>query len=277
MVKHLRTQSEFEECLRTDTNGDVMAVFNGLELRSVFQPIFRANGTVLGFEALVRARKTDGEPACPAHLFRKLDHDHPDFTNQISIDKLARVIHLRNFSSFAGNHSIFLNMLPSSAVASIETFSNQNLIVKRLAELGIPRHHVVLEVVEHLHADTLSLSVAITQSINNGFQIAVDDYGVEGSEEMRVRMIRPSLIKIDRSLVQRYVEGEVETMLRAVALANEVNAEILVEGIENQEEYEAMRALHINYFQGFYLGMPQRLEDFFAANPGKRGPTQKVE
>ncbi|KKD59765.1 diguanylate cyclase [Grimontia sp. AD028] len=277
MVKHLRTQSEFEECLRTDTNGDVMAVFNGLELRSVFQPIFRANGTVLGFEALVRARKTDGEPACPAHLFRKLDHDHPDFINQISIDKLARVIHLRNFSSFAGNHSIFLNMLPSSAVASIETFSNQNLIVKRLAELGIPRHHVVLEVVEHLHADTLSLSVAITQSINNGFQIAVDDYGVEGSEEMRVRMIRPSLIKIDRSLVQRYVEGEVETMLRAVALANEVNAEILVEGIENQEEYEAMRALHINYFQGFYLGMPQRLEDFFAANPGKRGPTQKVE
>ncbi|WP_231590900.1 EAL domain-containing protein [Grimontia sp. AD028] len=254
-----------------------MAVFNGLELRSVFQPIFRANGTVLGFEALVRARKTDGEPACPAHLFRKLDHDHPDFINQISIDKLARVIHLRNFSSFAGNHSIFLNMLPSSAVASIETFSNQNLIVKRLAELGIPRHHVVLEVVEHLHADTLSLSVAITQSINNGFQIAVDDYGVEGSEEMRVRMIRPSLIKIDRSLVQRYVEGEVETMLRAVALANEVNAEILVEGIENQEEYEAMRALHINYFQGFYLGMPQRLEDFFAANPGKRGPTQKVE
>ncbi|WP_235956053.1 EAL domain-containing protein [Grimontia sedimenti] len=254
-----------------------MAVFNGLELRSVFQPIFRANGTVLGFEALVRARQTDGEPACPAHLFRKLDHDHPDFINQISIDKLARVIHLRNFSSFAGNHSIFLNMLPSSAVASIETFSNQNLIVKRLAELGIPRHHVVLEVVEHLHADTLSLSVAITQSINNGFQIAVDDYGVEGSEEMRVRMIRPSLIKIDRSLVQRYVEGEVETMLRAVALANEVNAEILVEGIENQEEYEAMRALHINYFQGFYLGMPQRLEDFFAANPGKRGPTQKVE
>ncbi|CZF87024.1 EAL domain-containing protein [Grimontia marina] len=277
MVKHLRTQSEFEEYLRDDNNGDVMAVFNGLELRSAFQPIFRANGTVLGFEALVRARKIDGEPACPSHLFRKLDHDHPDFVNQISIDKLARVIHLRNFSSFAGNHSIFLNMLPSSAVASIETFSNQNLMVKRLAELGIPRHHVVLEVVEHLHADTLSLSVATTQSINNGFQIAVDDYGVEGSEEMRVRMIRPSLIKIDRSLVQRYVEGEVEAMLRAIALSKEVNAELLVEGIENQEEYEAMRALHINYFQGFHLGMPQRLEDFFAANPGKRGPTQKVE
>ncbi|USH04253.1 EAL domain-containing protein [Grimontia kaedaensis] len=276
MVKHLKTQSEFEECLRTDDNGDVMAVFKGLELRSVFQPIFRANGTVLGFEALVRARTLDGEPACPAKLFRKLDHDHPDFVNQISIDKLARVIHLRNFSSFAGNHSIFLNMLPSTAVVSIETFSNRNLMVRRLAELGIPRHHVVLEVVEHLHEDTLSLSVAITQSINNGFQIAVDDYGVEGSEEMRVRMIRPSLIKIDRSLVQRYVEGEVEAMLRAIALANEVNAEILVEGIENQEEYEAMRSLRINYFQGFYLGMPQRLEDFFAANPTKRGPTQKV-
>ncbi|WP_231870115.1 EAL domain-containing protein [Grimontia celer] len=254
-----------------------MAIFNGLELRSVFQPIFRANGTVLGFEALVRARSVDGDPVCPAYIFRNLERDDPGFGDQVSLDKLARVIHLRNFSPYAGNHSIFLNVLPSSAIASIQTFSNQNLMLKRLAELGIPRHHVVLEVVEHLHSDTASLSVATTQSINNGFQIAVDDYGVEGSEEKRVRMIRPSLIKLDRSLVQRYVEGEVDTLLRAIALANEVNAEILVEGIENQEEYEAMRALHINYFQGFYLGMPQRLEDFFAANPAKRGPTQKVE
>lgn len=277
MVKHLRTQSEFEECLRTDTNGDVMAVFNGLELRSVFQPIFRANGTVLGFEALIRARSTEGDPVCPAYIFRNLERDDPDFTDQVSLDKLARVVHLRNFSSYSGNHSIFLNVLPSSAIASIQHFSNQNLMLRRLAELGIPRHHVVLEVVEHLHSDAESLSVATMQSINNGFQIAVDDYGVEGSEEMRVRMIRPSLIKVDRSLIQRYVSGEQDAMHRAIALANEVNAEILVEGIENQEEYETMRDLHINYFQGFYLGMPQRLEDFFAANPGKRGPIQKVE
>lgn len=277
MVKHLRTQSEFEACLQFDVNGDVKAIFNGLEFCSVYQPIFRANGTVLGFEALVRVKTTNGEPVCPTHLFRYLEQNDPEYINQVSIDKLARVIHLRNFSVFAGNHSIFLNMLPSSAVASIETFCNQNLMLKRLEELRIQRHHVVLEVVEHLHSDTVSLSAATTQSINNGFQIAVDDYGVAGSEEMRVRMIQPSLIKIDRSLMQLYMQGEEEAMLRAIALAKEVNAEVLIEGIENQEEYNAMRALHINYFQGFHLGMPQRLEDFFAENPSKRGPLLKVE
>ncbi|AMG29150.1 EAL domain-containing protein [Grimontia hollisae] len=277
MVKHLKTQSEFEACLQFDTNGDVMGVFNGLEFRSVYQPIYRANGTVLGFEALVRVKTLDGVPVNPDYIFRYLEQNDPGYVDQVSIDKLARVIHLRNFCTYAGNHSIFLNMLPSSAVASIETFSNQNLMLRRLAELGIQRHHVVLEVVEHLHSDAVSLSAATTQSINNGFQIAIDDYGVAGSVEMRVRMIRPSLIKIDRSLMQQYMQGDEKAMLRAIALAEEVNAEVLVEGIENQEEYNAMRTLHINYFQGFHLGMPQRLEDFFAENPSKRGPLLKVE
>lgn len=158
-------------------------------------------------------------------------------------------------------------MLPSYAVASIETFSNQNLMVQRLAEMAIPREHVVLEVVEHLHSDSVSLSAATNQSIKNGFRIAVDDYGVEGSEEARVRMLRPNIIKIDRSLVQSYVQGEVEAILRSIALAKEVGAELLVEGIENQEEYDAMKALNIAYYQGFHLGMPQPLSEYFDTNP----------
>ncbi|SKA52305.1 EAL domain-containing protein [Enterovibrio nigricans] len=267
MVDHLRTRAEFEQCLRTNDDGETTAEFNGLNLRSVYQPIFRRNGTVVGFEALIRAVALDGSHVCPAHLFRCIDQGHPDFANQISIDKLARVIHLRNFAKYAGQHWVFLNMLPSYAVASIETFSNQNLMVQRLAEMAIPREHVVLEVVEHLHSDSVSLSAATNQSIKNGFRIAVDDYGVEGSEEARVRMLRPNIIKIDRSLVQSYVQGEVEAILRSIALAKEVGAELLVEGIENQEEYDAMKALNIAYYQGFHLGMPQPLSEYFDTNP----------
>nr|WP_269808820.1 EAL domain-containing protein [Enterovibrio nigricans] len=209
----------------------------------------------------MRAVALDGSHVCPAHLFRCIDQGHPDFANQISIDKLARVIHLRNFAKYAGQHWVFLNMLPSYAVASIETFSNQNLMVQRLAEMAIPREHVVLEVVEHLHSDSVSLSAATNQSIKNGFRIAVDDYGVEGSEEARVRMLRPNIIKIDRSLVQSYVQGEVEAILRSIALAKEVGAELLVEGIENQEEYDAMKALNIAYYQGFHLACPSHCQN----------------
>ncbi|WP_394209581.1 EAL domain-containing protein [Enterovibrio calviensis] len=276
MVNNLSTRDGFEQCLRTDENGELIGLFNDLVLRSVYQPIFRADTSVLGFEALIRAKTLTDEPVCPAHLFRHIEQGHPEFYHQISTDRLARVIHLRNFSRYAGQHAIFLNMLPSSAVSAISKFSNQNLMVKRLSELGIPRHHVVLEVVEHLHDDMNALSAATTQSTNNGFGIAIDDYGVKGSKEERVRLLCPNILKIDRSLLQDYMQGNMEPMIRAIALAKEVNAEVLVEGIENEGEYGAMQALDVDYFQGFYLGMPQRLSEFFEANPLELAPIIQV-
>nr|WP_269808817.1 hypothetical protein [Enterovibrio nigricans] len=38
MVDHLRTRAEFEQCLRTNDDGETTAEFNGLNLRSVYQP-----------------------------------------------------------------------------------------------------------------------------------------------------------------------------------------------------------------------------------------------
>ncbi|WP_028022475.1 EAL domain-containing protein [Enterovibrio calviensis] len=259
----MRTREAFEQCLSTDETGELIALYDDLVLRSVYQPIFRGDGSIVGFEALVRANNPDGEAVCPAHLFRHLDQQHPDYRSQIDIDRLARVIHLRNFAPYAGKHAIFINMLPSSAVAAISKFSNQNLMVKRLEELNIPRHHVVLEVVEHLHDDVQALAIASAISVDNGFRIAIDDYGVSGSQDARVHSLNPSIIKIDRSLLQSYMQGDTQPMLDGIAIAKEVFAEVLVEGIENEAEYMAMKALEIDYFQGFHLGMPQKITDYF--------------
>ncbi|MDD1792112.1 EAL domain-containing protein [Enterovibrio sp. ZSDZ42] len=274
MDNHLRTRGSFEQCLSTNENGELIALYDDLVLRSVYQPIFRADGSTLGFEALVRANTVNDEPVCPAHLFRELDIDHPHYRSQIDIDRLARVIHLRNFAPYAGEHAIFLNMLPSSAVVAIAKFSSQNLMVKRLAELGISRQHVVLEVVEHLHEDVQALAVASAHSVQNGFRIAIDDYGVSGSQETRVRSLKPSILKIDRSLLQTYMQGETQPLLDGIALAKEVYAEVLVEGIENEAEYAAMKMLAVDYFQGFHLGMPQRLSDYF--QPSKKSAVTTV-
>ncbi len=157
-------------------------------------------------------------------------------------------------------------MLPSSAVASIEKFASQQLMVGRLAELGIPRAHVILEVVGHLHDDSKRLSFATHQSVENGFKIAIDDYGVAGSQEERVRLMNPSIMKLDRSLLQSYIEGDPNPMHSAIALAKEVNAQVLVEGVEDKQEYDAVMALEIDYFQGFYLGMPKSISEYFPAS-----------
>lgn len=256
VIRLIRTQAEIAQFLSSNSDGELMATFNNLFLRSVFQPIFRADESILGFEALIRAKTREGIPLSPAHIFRNLEQDHPDFIQQISIDKLSRLIHLRNFTRLGEGHLLFINMLPSTAVTSFNTYSNQNLLISRLADLNIPRSRVVLEIVEHPHLDTKKLSQAIKISKENGFKIAVDDYGTQYSNEARVREIRPDILKIDRSLLLEYMKDNQTPLLEAIALAKDVHAEILVEGIERQEEYDAMRKLEIHYFQGFFLGIP---------------------
>jgi EAL domain-containing protein (putative c-di-GMP-specific phosphodiesterase class I) len=74
--------------------------------------------------------------------------------------------------------------------------------------------------------------------------------------------MRPALIKLDRSLVERihsepakkiFVEGIVKA-------AKTVNAKVLAEGIETWEEASTVQTIGVDLIQGFLLHRPESLE-----------------
>lgn len=93
----------------------------------------------------------------------------------------------------------------------------------------------------------------------HGFDIAIDDFGSEYSNSERVDLINPTIVKIDRMLLSQYMAGEQEKLLEAVAIAKAYGAQTVIEGIENQQQLDTMRALNINMYQGYYLGMPESM------------------
>lgn len=270
MTIFIRTRADFEQFISFNDEDGYMVSFNDLFISSLFQPIFRADERLLGFEALVRVKTREGTSVAPDHIFRTLKMNHPDFINQINIDQLSRAVHLRNFSRFNQEHLIFINMLPSTAVFYFDTIANQKTMMGRLGELNVPPSQVVIEIVEHSHLDALSFCQSIKTLKENGFKIAVDDYGTQYSNETRVREIRPEILKIDRSLLLQYMNNEKAPLLEAIALGRDVFAKVLVEGIENNTEYDAMRALNVDYFQGYYLGKPEAFSTYVQNNQTKR-------
>ena len=94
--------------------------------------------------------------------------------------------------------------------------------------------------------------------IARGALVAVDDAGAGFTSLEYVADIRPDFLKLSRGMVAG-VDQDVtrEAVLRATAaFAREVGARIVAEGVERVEELEALRAMEIDYGQGWLFGRP---------------------
>ncbi len=126
---------------------------------------------------------------------------------------------------------------------------------------------VTVELTEHLQIrDYGSFADAILPMRQAGGQIAIDDFGAGYASLRHILRLRPEWIKLDISLTERIGEDPVaHAMASALAsFGEEVGLRLIAEGIETDEELEALTDLGFRYGQGFYFGVPEPLDEMLA-------------
>ena len=254
MDEILRTREEVECHLQCEGVDHHIAVYQDLVLKSAFQPIVNANGDIFAYEALMRVYTSDGRPVNNGEL---LNYYRGTPTHLINIDRLARVIHLRNFSRCHTSANLFINMMPITILFCDSEGLVDSVLLPRIYELGLLPEQIYIEILEHHTDDDTSLAKAIRHLNQAGLQIVIDDFGVEGSSESRARLVAPDIIKADASLLEQYLKGDVQPLLSVFSLCRELGAKVIIEGIEDLRGYHAALSLGADYLQGFYVGIPQ--------------------
>ena len=254
----LTDRNEFVKCISVDDQMQFIAKYQDLTLRSVYQPIFNANMQQVGVEALVRITNDDDQVIRPDHY---LHSDKTSIEDKINVERLSRVIHIRNFAQSTSRHlQLFLNVLPNVGELFAHSNVSDSLLAKRLVELNLSPEQIVMELVE-LSADSEErLKAAACSLAENGFKVAVDDYGTQASNEGRVRHITPHIIKVDRSLMLEFEQGNAQPIEDVIALAKSINAQTVIEGIETEAQLELMRTMGFDLYQGYFLAMPAPIE-----------------
>ncbi len=92
-----------------------------------------------------------------------------------------------------------------------------------------------------------------------GYRFAVDDAGSGYAGLGSIANLEPDFIKLDISLISgidtNFIKQNlVESMVR---FANEHGAQVIAEGVERAEEFEAVKSLGVHLVQGFFLHKPE--------------------
>lgn len=131
--------------------------------------------------------------------------------------------------------------------------------LRLLEALGIDPREIILEITERsVIADFPTFLAALAHYRDQGYRIAVDDVGAGYASLRAVIEIRPSLIKLDAGLIRGApVDPLKQALLAALAdFGHRAGTALVAEGIETPEELSLVRALGIEYGQGFLLARP---------------------
>jgi EAL domain-containing protein (putative c-di-GMP-specific phosphodiesterase class I)/FixJ family two-component response regulator len=210
----------------------------------VFQPICRlADGEIVGAEALARFSGRPRRP--PDQWFAE--------AREVGLHRELELLAVRQaveqLPELGDDRYLTLNVSPS--VVAAKQFK------KIVADQASDR--IVVEVTEHApiaNYDRFNSTLADLRTL--GARVAIDDAGAGFASLRHILMLGPEFIKLDQTLIQDLPTDRSRQALAAglISFAEKAQSTIIAEGIEAQEEVDALRGLGVEYGQGFFFALP---------------------
>ncbi len=132
-------------------------------------------------------------------------------------------------------------------------------ILATLKKYHVPTPMITLEITESTEIQAPELMLRQMTELNAaGIQFAADDYGTGNSNFSYLVKFPFREIKIDREMTWAYFENDTARIIldNEIKTMQQLGIPVVVEGIETQEQSDAMAALGVPYIQGYYYGKP---------------------
>jgi diguanylate cyclase (GGDEF)-like protein/PAS domain S-box-containing protein len=227
-------------------------LLHGGGLRVFYQPVLGNHGhTVIGIEALARLQDDDGHILLPAEFLPMLNHDE-------LFELSSRVLEqsLLDLKTLDQNLALWVSV-------NIDPQNVTDACVIRLRDLiaggGIAPGRIYLEILEGSNFDDQILALGHLNSLKAlGIRLALDDIGSAYSSLLRLKDLPIDKIKLDQGFIRQLEQKPRDLYFVAsmLDLANGLNVELVVEGVETEDILDAMMMLGIPNMQGYAIAYP---------------------
>jgi EAL domain-containing protein (putative c-di-GMP-specific phosphodiesterase class I) len=216
----------------------------GRHVRAVYQPLVDLrSGQVVGYEGLTRFGAGD---VCPEKWFAAARTEECDA--ELEAAALRAVLAAR--PDLPPGRFLSVNVSPGTLGSDA---------VSEVLDGQADLHGVAIELTEQTPIVCFdTLTDLLDRHRARGAVVALDDAGSGYAGLSHILELRPSILKLDRSLVSGVDQDEAKRILIEMLgqYAGHIDADILAEGIETLAELETLRRLGVSLGQGFVLGRP---------------------
>lgn len=224
-------------------------------LKFAFQPIVSFNDNkILAYEALLRGCTETGFDDI-GHFFDKMyDCNLLYYTDkklrQKCVEQFSNIDMKDDIKLFYNIDNRVLNMPDYVPGFTCEMLEKRNFSQKRFCFEISEKHPVT---------SGISTKKILRHYRNQGYGMAIDDYGAGYSGLKLLYHSEPDFIKIDRFFIENIDKDEKKKMFvtNIVSLAHLMDVKVIAEGIETEEEYKSCQYIECDYAQGFFTGRPQ--------------------
>ncbi len=218
------------------------------------------------YEVLLRLRTLDGGLFEPAAFLAAAAHRNlmPAVDRWVVRTLLVWLVNNRDLWSQVP--SVFCINLASQSMTDANFISYVESCVQKS---GLPPQALCFEITERFAA---SGDISVAESMKRlealGCEVALDDFGANAPSYGYLRTVPAHYFKIDSSLV---VAAPTDRIARAVIssivrMASDLGVQTVAESVESDTELAAVRALGVDYAQGYLMGRPRSLSGYdFAA------------
>jgi EAL domain-containing protein (putative c-di-GMP-specific phosphodiesterase class I)/GGDEF domain-containing protein len=150
---------------------------------------------------------------------------------------------------------------------SVNSKSFFSFMEEELGRGDIPGHKLIFEITESAAIDSfVNAEQFIKKFRRYGCRFSLDDFGVGFSSFTYLKNLKVDYLKIDGSFVRDMIRNEVDVAL--VSSMHETSRflgiKTIAESVENEETLEQLKAIGVNYVQGYHTGMPMHIDQLAA-------------
>ncbi len=225
-------------------------------IQMFYQPIYSVREKrFASAEALVRIVDDDGTIVSPA-LFIDVAEKNGMIIRlgEMIFEKVCRFISENNPKKF-GLDYIEINL--SAIQCGYEHLADRFLEIMK--KYNVKPEYVNLEITESASVDNKkNLKKNMDKLIANGVKFSLDDFGTGQSNLNYIVEMPVDIVKFDRGMVLDYFANSKTkyVMDAAMHMIHGLELNIVSEGIETKEQFDAMSDLGISYIQGYYFSKP---------------------
>ena len=241
-------------------SGELSAALKEDMIRPWLQPIVDREGKTVGAEALIRWVHPDEGIRTPFSFI-------PVFEKNGMIAEVDRYIWRKSCEILARwkkkGKDLFISVNISPRDFYLMNVPSE--LMKLTLEYGIDPEKLRLEITESVMMNDQKLRTDALKKLQDaGFIIEMDDFGSGYSSLNLLREMPVDVLKIDMVFLQqagmdqrsRTIVDEIITMAERLGIAS------LMEGVETKEQFERLKGIGCQMYQGYYFAKPMPLEEF---------------